>query len=107
MGTTPLVIFLSLRMLGESATTAPHFLSHRTSSRGIEPTKIGGYASRQTNQTRRLVPTARAIVDRFLLLTQTIAIAGRSYRVKEAPAVTLKNKKSPKCNEPATAGAAS
>jgi DNA replication protein DnaC len=53
------------------------------------------------------VPTAGAILDRFLHHAQVIAITGKSYRVKEAPVVTQENKKSRKSNEPATAGAAS
>lgn len=52
------------------------------------------------------VPTAGAILDRFLHHAITIAITGRSYRVKDAlpPA---ENKKPKKTNEPSTAGAAS
>ena len=38
---------------------------------------------------------------------QVVAITGKSYRVKEAPAVTQENKKSRKTSEPVTAGAAS
>ena len=53
------------------------------------------------------VPTAGAIIDRFLHHAQVIAITGKSYRVKEAPVVTQENKKNRKSNEPATAGAAS
>jgi hypothetical protein len=53
------------------------------------------------------VPTAGAILDRFLHHAQVIAITGKSYRVKEAPGVSPENKKSWKTNEPATAGAAS
>ena len=53
------------------------------------------------------VPTAGAIIDRFLHHAQVIAITGKSYRVKEAPVVPQENKKSRKSNEPATAGAAS
>ena len=53
------------------------------------------------------VPTAGAILDRFLHHAQVIAITGKSYRVKEAPGVSPENKKSRKSNEPATAGAAS
>jgi DNA replication protein DnaC len=53
------------------------------------------------------VPTAGAILDRFLHHDQVIAITGKSYRVKEAPGVRPENKKSRKANEPATAGAAS
>ena len=53
------------------------------------------------------VPTAGAILDRFLHHAQVIAITGKNYRVKEAPAVNLENKKSRKSNEPSTAGAAS
>ena len=53
------------------------------------------------------VPTAGAILDRFLHHAQVIAITGKSYRVKEAPVVSQENKKSRKSNEPSTAGAAS
>ena len=53
------------------------------------------------------VPTAGAILDRFLHHAQIIAITGKSYRVKEAPGVSPENKKNRKSNEPATAGAAS
>jgi DNA replication protein DnaC len=52
------------------------------------------------------VPTAGAILDRFLHHAQVIAIAGKSYRVKEAPIVNP-NPKPKKSNEPTTAGAAS
>ena len=44
--------------------------------------------------------------QRFLHHAQVVAITGKSYRVKEAPAVTQENKKSRKTSEPATAGAA-
>jgi len=53
------------------------------------------------------VPTAGAIIDRFLHHAQIIAITGKSYRVKEAPVVTQENKKSRKSNEPSTAEPAS
>jgi hypothetical protein len=53
------------------------------------------------------VPTAGAIIDRFLHHAQVVAITGKSYRVKEAPVITRENKKSKKSNEPVTAGAAS
>ena len=53
------------------------------------------------------VATAGAILDRFLHHAQVIAITGRSYRVKDAPAVNAEGKKHRKSNEPATAGAAS
>jgi len=53
------------------------------------------------------VPTAGAILDRFLHHAQVIAITGKSYRVKEAPAMSQENKKGRKSNEPLTAGAAS
>ena len=53
------------------------------------------------------VPTAGAILDRFLHHAQVIAITGRSYRVKDAPTVNAEGKKHRKSNEPATAGAAS
>lgn len=53
------------------------------------------------------VPTAGAILDRFLHHAQVIAITGKSYRVKQAPAVNGESKKQKKSNEPLTAGAAS
>jgi hypothetical protein len=53
------------------------------------------------------VPTAGAILDRFLHHAQVIAISGKSFRVKEAPVVHQENKKQRKSNEPSTAGAAS
>jgi len=53
------------------------------------------------------VPTAGAIIDRFLHHAQVVAITGKSYRVKEAPAVTQEAGKGRKTNEPPTAGAAS
>jgi len=53
------------------------------------------------------VPTAGAILDRFLHHAQVIAITGKSYRVKEAPVVSQENKKQRKSNDPSTAGAAS
>jgi len=53
------------------------------------------------------VPTAGAILDRFLHHAQVVAITGKSYRVKEAPAMTQENKKGRKSSEPSTAGGAS
>jgi DNA replication protein DnaC len=53
------------------------------------------------------VPTAGAILDRFLHHAQVIAITGKSYRVKEAPAINPEHKKQRKSNEPSTAGGAS
>jgi DNA replication protein DnaC len=53
------------------------------------------------------VPTAGAILDRFLHHAQVIAITGKSYRVKNAAATGGENKKQNKTNEPSTAGAAS
>ena len=56
------------------------------------------------------VPTAGAILDRFLHHVQVIAITGRSYRVKGGSAVNAPDKKQSRktgSNEPATAGAAS
>jgi hypothetical protein len=57
------------------------------------------------------VPTAGAILDRFLHHAQTIAITGRSYRLKDhavAAGKEDKNKKSKvQSDEPSTAGAAS
>ena len=53
------------------------------------------------------VPTAGAILDRFLHHAQVIPITGRSYRVKEAPIVSPEAKKGRKPTEPSTAGGAS
>ena len=53
------------------------------------------------------VPTAGAIIDRFLHHAQVVAITGKSYRFKEAPVVTQETKKSRKSNEPPTAEPAS
>ena len=57
------------------------------------------------------VPTAGAILDRFLHHAQTIAITGRSYRLKDHATVAGKedkNKKTKsKSNEPSTAEPAS
>ena len=53
------------------------------------------------------VPTAGAILDRFLHHAITIAITGRSYRVKDALSPTPKTKTRRNSNEPSTAGAAS
>jgi hypothetical protein len=53
------------------------------------------------------VPTAGAIIDRFLHHAQVVAINGKSYRVKEAPVVTQETKKSRMSNEPPTAEPAS
>ena len=53
------------------------------------------------------VPTAGAILDRFLHHAQVIAITGKSYRLKEAPVLTAETKKQRKSNEPSTAGGAS
>jgi DNA replication protein DnaC len=53
------------------------------------------------------VPTAGAILDRFLHHAITIAITGRSYRIKDAPISNTENKKNKKVAEPSTAGAAS
>ena len=53
------------------------------------------------------VPTAGAILDRFLHHAQTIAIAGRSYRLKDHAATAGKEDKTKriksKPNEPPTA----
>jgi DNA replication protein DnaC len=54
------------------------------------------------------VPSASAILDRFLHHAQTIAITGRSYRLKDqvlVPGKEARNKSKP--NEPSTAGSAS
>lgn len=53
------------------------------------------------------VPTAGAILDRFLHHAQVIAITGKSYRVQQAPLISPENKRHRKTNEPSTAGAAS
>ena len=57
------------------------------------------------------VPTAGAILDRFLHHAQTIAITGRSYRLKDHAAIAGKEEKSKKIksksNEPSTAEPAS
>jgi DNA replication protein DnaC len=53
------------------------------------------------------VPTAGAILDRFLHHAQVIAITGKSYRVKDVPAAANAENKKRKSNEPLTAGAAS
>jgi DNA replication protein DnaC len=53
------------------------------------------------------VPTAGAILDRFLHHAQVIAITGRSYRLKEVPVLSSETKSNRKSNEPSTAGAAS
>ncbi len=45
------------------------------------------------------VPTAGAILDRFLHHAQVIAITGRSYRVKDVPTINAQTKKSRKSNE--------
>ncbi len=57
------------------------------------------------------VPTAGAILDRFLHHAQTIAIAGRSYRLKDHAAIAGKEDKNKKAkskpNEPSAAEPAS
>jgi len=56
------------------------------------------------------VPTAGAILDRFLHHAQVIAITGKSYRIKDNPAANGENKKQSRkagSSEPSTAGAAS
>ena len=52
------------------------------------------------------VPTAGAILDRFLHHAQVVAITGRSYRLKDQSVKEEKKTKS-KSNEPPSAGAAS
>jgi hypothetical protein len=42
------------------------------------------------------VPTAGAIIDRFLHHAHVVVITGKSYRVKEAPVVIQETKKSKK-----------
>src|SRR5258705_7841329 len=53
------------------------------------------------------VPTAGAILDRFLHHAIAIAIIGRSYRVKDSLPPPPQNKKAKKSNEPSTAEPAS
>jgi DNA replication protein DnaC len=53
------------------------------------------------------VPTAGAILDRFLHHAQVIAITGKSYRVKGATTDHEESKMQRKSSEPSTAGAAS
>ena len=53
------------------------------------------------------VPTAGAILDRFLHHAITLTITGRSYRVKDSLPPPAETKKAKQPNEPATAGAAS
>ena len=53
-----------------------------------------------------VVPTAGAILDRFLHHAITLAISGRSYRVKDSLPAAAEPKKH-KSNEPSTAGGAS
>ena len=52
------------------------------------------------------VPSASAILDRFLHHAQTIAITGRSYRLKDQPTIQREEKKT-KSHETSTAGSAS
>lgn len=53
------------------------------------------------------VPTAGAILDRFLHHAVTIAITGRSYRIKDSLSSKTGDKKSQKSSEPSTAESAS
>jgi DNA replication protein DnaC len=53
------------------------------------------------------VPTAGAILDRFLHHAITVTITGHSYRVKDAPLAGAQAQKTRKPNEPPAAGAAS
>lgn len=53
------------------------------------------------------VPTAGAILDRFLHHAITLPITGRSYRVKDTLPPEAEPRKTRKTNEPSTAGAAS
>jgi len=53
------------------------------------------------------VPTAGAILDRSLHHAITIAITGRSYRIKDSLPSAAESKKMQMPNEPPTAGAAS
>ena len=65
----------------------------------------GTMLSVRTDDTR--VATVRAILDRFLHHATTIAITGRSYRMKDAPVLTTHPNKAKKTHEPSTAGGAS
>jgi DNA replication protein DnaC len=53
------------------------------------------------------VPTAGAILDRFLHHAITLTITGRSYRIKDSLPEPTANKRPKKHNETSTAGAAS
>jgi DNA replication protein DnaC len=53
------------------------------------------------------VPTATAILDRFLHHAEIIQITGRSYRLKRAPEEKTDSKTKKKSNEPPAAGGAS
>jgi DNA replication protein DnaC len=53
------------------------------------------------------VPTAGAILDRFLHHAITIAISGRSYRIKDSLPLASEKKKNRTPNEPLAAGPAS
>lgn len=53
------------------------------------------------------VPTAGAILDRFLHHAITLAINGRSYRVKDSLPAPPEGRQRRKSNEPSTAGGAS
>jgi len=53
------------------------------------------------------VPTAGAILDRFLHHAIAIAITGRSYRVKDSLPPPAQPKRPSQSNEPLTAGGAS
>lgn len=53
------------------------------------------------------VPSAGAILDRFLHHAQTLAIAGRSYRLKDQPTLNHPEEKKVKTKPPSTAGGAS
>ena len=53
------------------------------------------------------VPTAGAILDRFLHHAITIAITGRSYRIKDSLPLAPEKKKNRTSNEPLAAGPAS
>src|SRR5947209_19310618 len=53
------------------------------------------------------VPTAGAILDRFLHHATSIAITGRSYRIKDCLPAVSEARKARRFNEPSTARAAS
>lgn len=53
------------------------------------------------------MPTAGAILDRFLHHATQVVIRGRSYRIKDSPSASLPEENSARLREPSTAEAAS